>query len=206
MKLFQASVVVTSFLASILVNDIHIVPHNNNRTKLCPQPPAYSMLLNMTDAQLAYLGLPSKIGRQGDQLVEWYSLLRHAQHRVCQSYRTNIKNTIGERFFNWSGNIAIDNGYSSAHAGFTVPCADYNPSANAYSSHWVGLGGDPYDGGGNLIQVGVAADSGAFITINNHFFNIMRGTKMHLLRMKWPYIHSIVEIVCMQRLIIMIPQ
>jgi Peptidase A4 family len=58
---------------------------------------------------------------------------------------------------NWAGNVATGWNYGEAVGQWNVPCL--SPiGVNGYSNAWVGLGGDGYDGGGNLIQAGTESD------------------------------------------------
>lgn len=118
----------------------------------CMQPPTNIDLTTLTDEQLAQYGLPRR-PTGGQALQEWTHAIRHAKHHVCTAKRLSVHHTSQESFDNWAGNIAIGGGYQEVQGNWYVPCLSSSPS-NGSSSFWVGMGGDPHSGGGNLPQAG----------------------------------------------------
>ncbi len=121
--------------------------------------------LKASNAEIAQYGFPRR-PTDNTHLTKGVYLIQHAKQRVCTSHSTGIthqlistiSNTSEENSSNWSGNIAIGYHYEAVDSYFYVPCVASSPT-NAYSSHWVGLGGDGNDGGGNLIQDSIEANT-----------------------------------------------
>ncbi len=147
------SLILTLFCA-VFVSTAHAAA-SVARGSSCVQPPASQDLTTLSDAQRQAFGLPRKPQYMSD--ADWKNILNHARHRFCVGVPTNVAATSQESFNNWAGNIAIGGGYQEVSAHFNVPCVSSSPRS-AYSAHWIGLGGDPNDGDGNLVQDGVEAD------------------------------------------------
>lgn len=118
----------------------------------CIQPPAGVDLTKLSDSQLAEYGLPN---RPSDPLAyaQWATMLHHAQHRVCQLVPTDRHFTSQENSPSWAGNIGTGGSYNWVSANWNIPCLGSSVKGSD-SGLWVGLGGDNYDGGGNLVQAG----------------------------------------------------
>ncbi|HEV2460874.1 MAG TPA: hypothetical protein VGS80_21185 [Ktedonobacterales bacterium] len=58
----------------------------------CPQPPDWDKVdpTTLTDAQIAYYGLPPKPKNDPQQLAKWVDVVRHAKHRFCGGVPTNV--------------------------------------------------------------------------------------------------------------------
>ncbi len=85
-------------------------------------------------------------------LGRWSDELHHIVHRVCATTPTS-KHFSQENAANWAGYVTTGGSYNEVYASWTVPCVGGSVK-NSDSATWVGLGGDPSDGGGNLVQAG----------------------------------------------------
>lgn len=147
----------SSLVAYSSVASAHETSLTAQQVSECLQPPANIDVSTLSDIQLASYGFPKR-PQDATVLARWQILVRHAKHRSCTSKPGVIRNVSQESSQNWSGNVAINGGYQEVVAYYDVPCVSSSPR-NAFSSHWVGLGGDGNDGGGNLVQTGTESDT-----------------------------------------------
>jgi hypothetical protein len=159
---------------------------DSTSTAFCPQPPRGMDLATLSNAQLAYYGLPlppQGANAKSPAWQEWARVLHHTKVRSCTSTVSagpdaqrwgpvvntnaavpNVPDYLGEEPApTWSGVVALNNQttdyYSQVSAEWTVPCPTQKPPAGgAEMGVWVGLDGSrSQDGGdGNLLQAGTA--------------------------------------------------
>ena len=141
-------------------------PSASHQSTSCMQPPASVDLATLTSAQLAIYGLPPRPTSPGE-MSHWSSILRHSKHRVCTTTPvTGISHHVlqptssiqplyssQENSANWAGVVAYGYGYERVEGSWQV--SETHLDRSSYdSASWVGIGGDPNDGGGDLAQAG----------------------------------------------------
>lgn len=137
---------------------------NLNSSNVCEQPPSNVDLTQLSDSDLIQYGLPGKSQFRGREAF-WADLLHHSKHRACASPSNGLSHNSFSRISNsnennpnWAGYIGKwdnSNYYTHVEAQWYVPSLNLSKSPNpSLSSTWVGIGGDPSDGGGNLFQAG----------------------------------------------------
>ncbi len=165
MLIFVVSLVSVIFEAPKIIF-VHTYNSSQTTKSTCPQPPSNVDHATFSDSQLQLYGLPPRGSHQ--LLSEWQQLVRNAKIRVCEAKSTNTyhdqRPTKGSAAYSnriWSGYESYGYGYDDVIGQWNVPCLTLRLTRGV-ASQWVGIGGDPNYGGGNLIQAGTETDEDSF--------------------------------------------